>query len=123
MNSVPVDIFHAYPKRTHCPRIEKTMFFDTVNVPATLTVSTNAHGQQFAVCADCRARMFLDREYGVRHLRNCDSKAQLTHLSHADVAGVKKEGVNPCEGQPVERTLRWVRDGAVSVSDAMNLDT
>ena len=97
--------------------------FDTVNVPATLTVTTNAHGQQVAVCAECRARMFLASEYGMRHLRNCNSKSQLTHLSNADVASVKISGVNPCEGQPVERTLRWVRDGAVSVSDAMNLDT
>jgi hypothetical protein len=97
--------------------------FNTANIPASLTVSTNAHGQEIALCADCRARMFLATEYGMRHLKSCETKAQLGYLSKADVASVKVAGVNPCEGQPVERVLRWVRDGAVSVSDAMNLDT
>lgn len=109
--------------------------YDLANLPATLTLTTDSLGRAQVQCQCCNSREWLDSGKAIFHSRSCDSKAQLAFAapvaantikaSKAEVAELRAslpKGANVCEHQSTDTLVRWVRDGAVSQSDAMNTD-
>jgi hypothetical protein len=110
--------------------------YDLTKLPASLTLTADNLGRAQVRCECCGGREWLDSGKAIRHSRRCDTKAQLAFAkavaapivaksSKIEVADLRRslpQGANVCEQQDVDTVVRWVRDGAVSQSEAMNLD-